>query len=131
MHVNMSRLSISVTMLVSTWPLAAWTDDKVMHADLNWMAVRPEVGTDLHAVLLWAISLGTALFFILGGIVFWNRRLKRDIKERREMEDRLNLALAGGDLGFWDVNLANGDLVVNGRSTGNDTLIFSLVGKAV
>ena len=33
----------------------------------------------------------------------------------REGEERLTLALRGGDLGFWDINLATGNIVANER----------------
>ncbi|MEG3637830.1 PAS domain S-box protein [Magnetococcus sp. PR-3] len=36
-------------------------------------------------------------------------------KAIEEREERLNLALAGGDLGFWDVDLVTGETIVNDR----------------
>ena len=38
-----------------------------------------------------------------------------DITERKRHEERLNLALIGGNLGFWDVNLETGVTIVNDR----------------
>lgn len=38
-----------------------------------------------------------------------------DITEHKRSEDRLNLALEGGSLGYWDVDLKSGQMVVNER----------------
>nr|CRH05695.1 putative Histidine kinase with Peripla BP 1 family domain, Bacterial extracellular solute-binding proteins, family 3 domain, PAS 3 domain, PAS domain, Hise Kin Sens doamin, PAS 4 fold domain, HisKA domain, HATPase c domain, two Response reg domains and Hpt domain [Candidatus Magnetococcus massalia] len=40
---------------------------------------------------------------------------RRTAEAIREREERLNLALEGGDLGFWDVNLDTGETIVNDR----------------
>ncbi len=59
---------------------------------------------------------------MLAVFLLWNRRLSREVAERKraemaimESEERLKLALRGGDLGFWDVNLQTGETVVNKR----------------
>ncbi|ABK45895.1 multi-sensor hybrid histidine kinase [Magnetococcus marinus MC-1] len=46
-----------------------------------------------------------------GGMVF----TLTDVTERKRSEERLNLALEGGSLGYWDVNLITDEMVVNQR----------------
>ncbi|MBF0188211.1 MAG: PAS domain S-box protein, partial [Magnetococcales bacterium] len=87
-----------------------------------WMAVHLQFGPDMEEILLWAIPIGSTLGLFLIAVMIWNRRLKREISQRKRIEthlhssrERLDLALAGGDLGFWDVNLENGETVINER----------------
>ena len=42
-------------------------------------------------------------------------KLNDHMQQLQESERRLKLALKGGDLGFWDVNLVTGKMVVNQR----------------
>ncbi|MBA7549369.1 Sensor histidine kinase RcsC [subsurface metagenome] len=68
----------------------------------------------LVVMLLIALSLAATSLLIL-----WQRKMLKllDIarSEARENEERLNLALEGGALGFWDINLQTYDIIVNKR----------------
>ena len=67
----------------------------------------------LHEALPWLFDLGLGVVLIIGLILYWNNRLEREIAERRRIERRLSLALEGGALGLWDVDLATEFVVVN------------------
>ncbi|MBF0159918.1 MAG: PAS domain-containing protein, partial [Magnetococcales bacterium] len=64
--------------------------------------------------LEWLLPLIASVVLTMG-FLHWNRRLKQEIRERRQVEHRLNLALEGGNLGLWDVNLLTEEMVVNRR----------------
>ncbi|MBF0626810.1 MAG: PAS domain S-box protein [Magnetococcales bacterium] len=61
-----------------------------------------------------AFGVGMLLLALLL-LVLWNRRLVREIKQRAQVEESLNVALAGGELGFWDVDPQAGTIRVNNR----------------
>ena len=54
-----------------------------------WMALHVQFGTDLTTIFMWAIPIGASLFLILGMTVFWNRRLGKEIEQRRVIEREL------------------------------------------
>ncbi len=88
----------------------------------TWVGLHVELGVDLATILTWALPIGVALLLVFLVVMIWNRRLKREIAERGRAEqaltdsqERLSLALAGGRLGFWDVNLRSEEMVVNER----------------
>ena len=77
----------------------------------------------LVVMLLIALSLAAT-----GLLILWQRRMLKLLNEARsearKNEERLNLALEGGDLGFWDINLKTYDIVVNKRWA--EILVYSL-----
>ncbi|MBF0454104.1 MAG: transporter substrate-binding domain-containing protein [Magnetococcales bacterium] len=52
----------------------------------TWMAVTVQFGTDLTTILIWAVPIGSGLFLVLGLILFWNRKMGREIEQRRQVE---------------------------------------------
>ncbi|MBF0185025.1 MAG: PAS domain S-box protein [Magnetococcales bacterium] len=58
------------------------------------------------------LAMGTGIL-VLGVVLLWNHRLGREVEERRQIEQRLSLALEGGNLGLWDVDLLTESMVVN------------------
>jgi len=44
--------------------------------------------------------------------------LEEEVRRRRQAEERLDLALEGGDLGVWDRNVVTGELVFDSRWSG-------------
>jgi len=68
----------------------------------------------LVVMLLIALSLAATSLLIL-----WQRKMLKLLSaarsKARENEERLNLALEGGDLGFWDINLQTYDIIANKR----------------
>ena len=111
----------------SDWPILAGLLQKAMDAidkgERNaifkkWIAVTFEKRVDYS--LIWKVVIGALLFMTM--FLLWNRSLTREVAERkraeeaiRESEERLNLVLKGGDLGFWDVNLQTGETIFNER----------------
>ncbi|MEA3315754.1 MAG: response regulator [Campylobacterota bacterium] len=70
--------------------------------------------------LLWKVIL--VAFIVIVIFIYWNRKLSNLIREKEEVqrdlvqsEKRLQLALKGGDLGFWDINFKTKQLIVNQR----------------
>ncbi|MBF0369701.1 MAG: transporter substrate-binding domain-containing protein [Magnetococcales bacterium] len=54
-----------------------------------WMAVNYQFGADLKSILIWVIPIGLGLLLIIGMTVFWNRRLGREVEQRRQAEGEL------------------------------------------
>ena len=111
----------------SDWPILAGLLQKAMDAidegERNaifkkWVAVTFEKRVDYS--IIYKVVLGALL--LLSVFFYWNRRLSREVYERkraeeviRESEERLNLVLKGGELGFWDVNLQTDETIFNER----------------
>jgi len=84
----------------------------------KWITVTYEKQVDYS--LIWKVMGGSLVLVFV--FIYWNRRLSREVTERKrtearlmESEDRLRLALRGGDLGFWDVKFDTFETVVNHR----------------
>ncbi|MBF0194874.1 MAG: transporter substrate-binding domain-containing protein [Magnetococcales bacterium] len=86
------------------WPELASIIDKTLaamtleeHSALRQktFSVRYEHGADMEKVRLLAMQIGIVLLIIIGIILFWNRRLGREVAQRRLAEGELNkLSLA-------------------------------------
>jgi PAS domain S-box-containing protein len=55
----------------------------------TWMALRVNIGTDVKTILMWAVPLALGAILIIVIIVAWNRRLGKEIAERKLAESRL------------------------------------------
>ncbi len=111
----------------SDWPILAGLLQKALDAidegERNaifkkWVAVTFEKHVDYS--LIYKVVLGALL--LLSVFLLWNQSLAREVAERKraeevikESEERLKLALKGGNLGFWDVNLQTGETIFNER----------------
>ncbi|MBF0341950.1 MAG: PAS domain S-box protein, partial [Magnetococcales bacterium] len=74
-----------------------------------------EAGLDLTTVLAWMAPIGCGILLIILAIIRVNRRLNREIQQRLQAEESLNVAMAGGELGFWDVDPKAGIIRFNAR----------------
>jgi len=77
------------------WPQLAELIDKALttidsqeqrHIRQKWLSIRYEHGIDWPLLWRWASSLGGALSLIIVITLYWNRRLSREVVERRNAE---------------------------------------------
>ncbi|TRX56364.1 transporter substrate-binding domain-containing protein [Thalassomonas sp. M1454] len=54
-----------------------------------WLRVIIEEGYDKNVINQIALSFGIIVFITIGSILFWNRRLKKEVDIRRKLEDKL------------------------------------------
>lgn len=68
----------------------------------------------LVAVKVLVVSL---LLALLAGLVLWgfNRRLQREIKQRKRVEEQLQLAFDAANEGWWDWNITTGEIYFSPR----------------
>ncbi len=57
-----------------------------------WMAVQVQIGIEMKHLLLWIVPIGLAVVLIVVAIMVWNRRLGREIRERKQAETALEAA---------------------------------------
>ena len=50
-------------------------------------------GFDLKEILVWAVPVGTGALCALGAVLYWNRRLNREIGRRKQSEELLRAAV--------------------------------------
>ncbi|MEO5345113.1 MAG: PAS domain S-box protein [Magnetococcus sp. YQC-9] len=94
----------------------AGISDRERNAIKNaWLGIKIEIGTDLSIILAWAKPIIGGILLLFLTFLFWNRRLEREIRQRRAVEDSLNVALAGGELGVWDLDPRTKMMRVNSR----------------
>lgn len=60
--------------------------DQIFH---TWLPIRYEQTSDWRPFLRWALGIGGVLMALLGLSLFWNRRLTREIAERKQAETAL------------------------------------------
>jgi hypothetical protein len=59
----------------------------------TWMSdVEVKILYDFKAILAWAIPIGGSVFLIIAFVVVWNRKLGREITERKRTEAQLERA---------------------------------------
>ena len=65
-------------------------DDKERTAIRNaWLGLSVQFGLDLKTILVWAVPIGGSAVLIIAFIVVWNRKLGREIGERKKAEAQL------------------------------------------
>ena len=84
------------------WPQLAQLLDKALETidereraaiKNTWMAVEVKFGLDMKTILIWAVPIGGAAILIIAVIVMWNRRLGREVKERKRAQAKETEAL--------------------------------------
>ncbi|MBF0190808.1 MAG: transporter substrate-binding domain-containing protein [Magnetococcales bacterium] len=60
----------------------------------TWLAVQVYFGVDLQTMLSWGVPIGVASLLVIGVVGVWNRKLQRQIVERRRVQDELEAASA-------------------------------------
>lgn len=91
--------------------LAAITEAERTRIYNKWISMRFEHAVDY--TLIWKIIGGFAAVVVV--ILFWTNQIRRQREAIKMSGERLELALEGGDLGSWDLDLTNRKTVVNER----------------
>ena len=86
--------------------LATLTADEINAIQNRWVAVQYEPGVDLTLVL--QIGGGVAVVVLL--VILWNRRLRREVEERRKVEDAQRTILEAISLPIVVVRQDNGEI---------------------
>ncbi len=73
--------------------LASITPEEQAAIRAKWVSVRYEPGIDMAYVRQVAMQVGSVAAVILIVIVIWNRRLQREVAQRKRAEEHLRLAL--------------------------------------
>nr|WP_283103339.1 transporter substrate-binding domain-containing protein [Shewanella aestuarii] len=60
----------------------------------RWINVRYDFGIKRQQVIDWIINLAIILTVIFGIFIYWNRRLNKEIAQRKQTEEQLNLSRA-------------------------------------
>ena len=66
--------------------LAAISDEKHNEIRQRWVAVRYEYGISVKDIIKWVLSVGGIAVFLLSFFYFWNKKLVREIQERKKAE---------------------------------------------
>ena len=91
--------------------LASVTEQERNRIYNKWISLRFEHAVDY--TLIWKIAAVFAT--VITVILLWTMQIRRQREAIRISGERLGLALEGGDLGSWDLDLTNGKTVVNER----------------
>ncbi|MCT7943454.1 ATP-binding protein [Shewanella holmiensis] len=60
----------------------------------RWINVRYDFGIKRQQVINWVINLAIILTVVFGVFIYWNRRLNKEITQRKQTEEQLNLSRA-------------------------------------
>ena len=69
--------------------LASVTAEEAAEIRDRWVGVRIHYGVDLATVARWGGGIGAAVLLVLAVIGFWNRRLQREVRQRKAAEESL------------------------------------------
>ncbi len=65
------------------------TDKEQMSIKNTWMGITVEIGTSLSTILKWVTPILISIMIIIALIVLWNRRMAKEINERKIIEEKL------------------------------------------
>ncbi|MEO5332301.1 MAG: transporter substrate-binding domain-containing protein [Magnetococcus sp. YQC-5] len=109
-HLQLDRLHISAPTAYQTGLFLAVRSDwpelgSILQKALNqitpqeknairnaWMAVHMQIGVDLKQLFIWGVPSLLLVVLVIGFVVVWNRRLYREIVERKKVEAALEAA---------------------------------------
>lgn len=89
----------------------------------NWLAVRIQEGTQLTTILKWAIPILTGLILIIFTFMAVNRQLKKEIKQRKLLEEQLLQSQKMKALGEMAGGIAHDFNNIMGIIIGNSELL--------
>ncbi|MBF0290137.1 MAG: transporter substrate-binding domain-containing protein [SAR324 cluster bacterium] len=77
----------------------------------SWTAIRVSLGVDMKTILIYGLPTGTVVVMIIAFVLIWNRRLDKEISERKKffselqsVQKTLNIALEASNTGIWHLN---------------------------
>ena len=93
------------------------TSQEIRSVREEWVQLRLQQGVDIRELLLVILPLGSATLVILLGVILWNRRLHREIRERESVEQQLRDSEEAlletqrlAHIGWWQWNLDSNSL---------------------
>lgn len=89
----------------------------------RWIQLKYEPGVPLGRIFRWAIFIALGLGFIVSGQYVWNKRLQREIRERKRIEQERNVLIAELKRALTEVKTLQGFLPIcaSCRKIRNDT----------
>ena len=71
----------------------------------TWLNIRYEYGIKKADVFRWVAGIAAVALFFIGWVLFWNRRLNKEVRERIRTEERYKKAQHMGHVGNWEYDL--------------------------
>jgi len=103
----------------SDWPelvsiinktLASMTQDDHLAIRNKWLNVRYEHGINTLDVCIWIISIVSIAFLIIAVFLMWNRRLKKEVFFRKQIEKDLKESQRIAHIGNWRLDIATNNV---------------------
>ncbi len=69
--------------------LSVVSDEQAAEFKSKWIALKFEHGLDMSTVLRWVLPISGVILLIVGIIIYWNRKLGREISERKKAQTEL------------------------------------------
>lgn len=73
------------------------SDEEASEFKGKWLALKFEHGLDMRTVLIWALPISGGVLLVIGAIVLWNRKMGREIAERKKAQSELAETLGSLD----------------------------------
>jgi len=67
------------------------TDEEKQQIHNKWVALDVETGVSKKRIFKWGMQVGAAVALVLGLILFWNWRMRKEIDKRRRTEQKLSI----------------------------------------
>lgn len=84
--------------------LDAVTENEMNAIKNSWIALQVEFGLDFKTIMIYALPVFGGFIVIVGVVVFWNRKLGREVDERHEAERHSRMLLESVGEGIFGVD---------------------------